>query len=87
MYWALPNLVVLPVALRASGTAHSQNCLVNCLGLPHLAHPAVPQSGGTCIDVCTLNPNTLLRTPAAYCSLCMTGCARVSSDNLSRSRM
>ena len=68
MYWALPNLVVLPVVLRASGTAHSHYCLVNCSVLPYLAHPAVPQSGETCIEVCALNPNTLLSNPAAYCS-------------------
>ena len=54
---------------------------MNCSVLPHLAHPAVPQSGETRIEVCALNPNTLLSNPAAYCSLCMTECARFSSDN------
>ena len=80
VYWALPNLVVLPVVLRASGTAHSHFCLVNGSALSHLAHPVVPQSGETCIKVCALSPNTLLSYPAADCSLCMTECAMSQQD-------
>ena len=36
MYWALPNLVVLPAVLGASGTAHLHCCLVNGSVLLHL---------------------------------------------------
>ena len=63
MYWALPNLVVLPAVLDACGTAHTLFCPVLCPVPSHLTNLVVPQSG-IAGYLRTPNPNTLLFTLA-----------------------
>ena len=61
--WALPNLVVLPASLGASGTAHTQFCPALCPVPLRLTNLVVPQSGIASYQR-TPNPNTPLVTLA-----------------------